>query len=37
MQMRGVQKQNSTTLSSAFTGVFLKNESTRQEFMHLVR
>lgn len=37
MQMRGVQKQNSTTLSSAFTGVFLKNENTRQEFMHLVR
>ena len=37
MQMRGVQKQNSTTLSSAFTGVFLKNESTRQEFMHLIR
>ncbi len=36
MQMRGVQKQNSSTTSSAFTGVFLSNENTRQEFMHLV-
>jgi GTP cyclohydrolase I len=36
MQMRGVQKQHSTTLSSAFTGVFLTNENTRQEFMHLI-
>lgn len=37
MQMRGVQKQNSTTISSAFTGVFLNNETTRKEFMHLIR
>ena len=36
MQMRGVQKQNSVTTTSAFTGVFLKNENTRQEFMHLI-
>jgi GTP cyclohydrolase IA len=36
MQMRGVQKQNSSTTSSAFTGVFLSNDNTRQEFMHLV-
>ena len=37
MQMRGVQKQNSTTTSSAFTGLFLENDATRKEFMHLVR
>lgn len=36
MQMRGVQKQNSTTVSSAFTGIFLENETTRKEFMHLI-
>ena len=36
MQMRGVQKQNSATMSSAFTGVFLENDSTRKEFMHLI-
>ena len=36
MQMRGVQKQNSVTTTSAFTGAFLKNENTRQEFMHLI-
>ena len=35
MQMRGVQKQNSVTTTSAFTGAFLK-ETTRQEFIHLV-
>ena len=37
MQMRGVQKQNSVTTSSAFTGLFLKNDSTRKEFIHLVQ
>lgn len=37
MQMRGVQKQNSTTTSSAFTGIFLDNDSTRKEFMYLIR
>ena len=36
MQMRGVQKQNSVTTTSAFTGEFLKSNSTRQEFMHLI-
>ena len=36
MQMRGVQKQNSITTTSAFTGEFLKSNSTRQEFMHLI-
>lgn len=37
MQMRGVQKQHSVTTTSAFTGEFLKNEKTRQEFINLVR
>lgn len=36
MQMRGVQKQNSVTTTSAFTGAF-KVESTREEFMNLIR
>lgn len=35
MQMRGVQKQNSATTTSAFTGAFTKKE-TREEFAHLV-
>ena len=33
MQMRGVQKQNSITTTSAFTGAFLKDIKTREEFM----
>ncbi|MDX1447183.1 GTP cyclohydrolase I FolE [Lishizhenia sp.] len=37
MQMRGVQKQNSSTTSSAFTGDFLNNDSTRKEFINLVQ
>jgi GTP cyclohydrolase I len=37
MQMRGVQKQNSVTTTSAFTGEFLKNEKTREEFISLIR
>ena len=36
MSMRGIQKQNSVTTTSEFTGPFLKNENTRQEFMHLI-
>jgi len=36
MMMRGVQKQNSVTTTSAFTGVFLKDNRTREEFMHLI-
>lgn len=36
MQMRGVQKQNSITTTSAFTGEFLSDASTRQEFMNLI-
>jgi len=35
MMMRGVQKQNSVTTTSAFTGAFEKHE-TRAEFMHLI-
>lgn len=37
MQMRGVQKQNSSTTSSAFTGLFMTNDSTRKEFINLVQ
>jgi GTP cyclohydrolase IA len=37
MQMRGVQKQNSYTTSSAFTGLFLSNEATRKEFISLIQ
>jgi len=36
MVMRGVQKQNSVTTTSAFTGEFLNNISTREEFIHLI-
>ncbi len=36
MQMRGVQKQNSVTTTSAFTGAFLKDIRTREEFMRLI-
>ena len=35
MMMRGVQKQNSITTTSAFTGQFMKVE-TRNEFLHLI-
>src|SRR3989338_5469155 len=37
MQMRGVQKQNSVTTTSAFTGLFLTNQATRKEFINLVQ
>jgi GTP cyclohydrolase IA len=36
MMMRGVQKQNSVTTTSAFTGIFLKETKTREEFIHLI-
>jgi GTP cyclohydrolase I len=36
MQIRGVQKQNSVTTTSAFTGIFLDNIRTREEFVHLI-
>jgi len=35
MMMRGVEKQNSTTTTSAFTGVF-ENDTTRSEFINLI-
>ena len=36
MQMRGVEKLGSATTTSAFTGVFLKDTRTREEFMTLI-
>ena len=36
MQMRGVQKQNSVTTTSAFSGAFMQSEKTRAEFMNLI-
>jgi GTP cyclohydrolase I len=36
MQMRGVEKQNSVTTTSAFTGAFLTQLQTREEFNHMI-
>ncbi len=36
MQIRGIQKQNSVTTTSAFTGIFLEQLNTREEFVHLI-
>jgi len=36
MQIRGIQKQNSVTTTSAFTGIFLDKLNTREEFIHLI-
>lgn len=36
MQMRGVQKQHSVTTTSDFTGAFLKNMATREEFFNII-
>jgi GTP cyclohydrolase I len=36
MMMRGVQKQNTVVSTSALLGVFRSNQSTRDEFMHLI-
>ena len=36
MQMRGVEKQGSATTTSAFTGSFLSDHRTREEFMTLI-
>lgn len=37
MMMRGVQKQNSSTISSAMRGIFQEDARTRAEFMDLIR
>lgn len=37
MQMRGVQKQNSVTTTSAFMGAFMHQNKTREEFMQLIQ
>src|SRR5678809_899199 len=36
MMMRGVQKQNSVTTTSAFDGEFMNNHVTRNEFLKLI-
>ncbi len=36
IEMRGIQKANSTTTTSALRGIFLKNEKTREEFFSLI-
>ena len=37
MAMRGVEKQNANAVTSAMTGIFLKDYRTREEFMGLIR
>jgi len=37
MQLRGVEKANAVTTTSAFSGVFLKDPRTRNEFLNLIR
>ena len=36
MSMRGVQKSNAITTTSAFSGVFLSSDKTRNEFLQLI-
>lgn len=36
MEMRGVEKINSTTTTSALRGIFIKNANTRKEFFSLI-
>ena len=36
MVMRGVRNQNSRATTSAFTGAFMNNPKTREEFIHLI-
>jgi len=36
MSMRGVQKSNAVTTTSAFSGIFLKSDKTRNEFLQLI-
>lgn len=37
MQIRGVEKDNAVTTTSAFSGVFLSSARTRNEFLNLIR
>ena len=37
MQVRGVQKSNAVTTTSAFSGVFLSSSRTRNEFLNLIK
>ena len=37
MTLRGVQKVNAMTTTSAFSGIFLKDERTRNEFLNLIK
>ena len=37
MTVRGVQKANAITSTSAFSGLFLKDERTRNEFLNLIK
>lgn len=37
MSMRGVQKADAVTTTSAFSGIFLRDERTRNEFLQLIR
>ena len=36
MSMRGVEKSNAITTTSAFSGAFLNSARTREEFLHLI-
>jgi len=37
MQLRGVEKSHSVTTTSAFSGIFLRDERTRNEFLNLIK
>lgn len=37
MQIRGVQKSNAVTTTSAFSGIFLSSSRTRNEFLNLIK
>ena len=37
MKIRGVEKANAITTTSAFSGAFLKSDKTRNEFLSLIR
>lgn len=37
MQLRGIQKSNAITTTSAFSGIFLSSSRTRNEFLNLIK